>query len=284
MIKLFVADVDGTLLNERSELEEATIKAIKRFQKQGGIFMVATGRNHWELEDIVSRIDNVAINCANGAILFDEEGQLISSDFIDPNYADLIEEYCNERDTIVEYHGENYTYTCRDKKSFKQRAIANFARGHEDPEHIFDVIYEDEHMLFGVDHDDLPKNRISKLEVLFMAEEVAEGLWEKVKSSFQDCNIVRVEMMASIEITSAKADKGQAISDYCRIKGIKEDEVAVAGDSGNDISMLKRFKHSYAMGNADEVTKKAASQVASSNREEGIAKLINMICDENEDQ
>ena len=41
--------------------------------------------------------------------------------------------------------------------------------------------------------------------------------------------------------------------------GIAEDEVAVYGDGGNDIAMLKRFRHSYATKNASDAAKAAAS-------------------------
>ena len=90
MIRLFVADVDGTLLNEDSQLEEKTIEAIRRFQRQGGIFMIATGRNSWEVDEITSRIDDAVINCANGAVLIDENGQVICSRFLDKETVSLL--------------------------------------------------------------------------------------------------------------------------------------------------------------------------------------------------
>jgi len=86
--------------------------------------------------------------------------------------------------------------------------------------------------------------------------------------------------MANIEITSACANKAKAISRYCEVMGIDEDEVVTIGDSGNDIPMLQHFKNSYAMGNADEVTKKAAAHIALSNREKGVARLLESICDQ----
>lgn len=45
---------------------------------------------------------------------------------------------------------------------------------------------------------------------------------------------------------------------------IAEDEVAVYGDGGNDIAMLKRFRHSYATKNGSDVARAAASAIIGS--------------------
>ena len=111
-----------------------------------------------------------------------------------------------------------------------------------------------------------------------MKEEIKDELLREVKEAFFDANIVALDMMANIEITSACANKAKAISRYCEVMGIEEDEVVTIGDSGNDIPMLQHFKNSYAMGNADEATKKAAAHIALSNREKGVARLLESIC------
>ena len=46
MIRLFSADMDGTLLNNRSQITERTKKAIVDFQQLGGKFIVNTGREY----------------------------------------------------------------------------------------------------------------------------------------------------------------------------------------------------------------------------------------------
>lgn len=55
------------------------------------------------------------------------------------------------------------------------------------------------------------------------------------------------------EITDVACNKGESVAWLAGYYGIAEDEVAVYGDGGNDIAMLKRFRHSYA-------TKTAAMQ------------------------
>ena len=112
-----------------------------------------------------------------------------------------------------------------------------------------------------------------------MTPEAEAILKKQCLDTFTDCNVCFVDFPDNIEITSGKTDKGLAILEYCRLKHIREDEVVVIGDSGNDIAMLKRFENSYAMGNADAETKKAARHVALSNSEQGVARLLHEICD-----
>ena len=61
------------------------------------------------------------------------------------------------------------------------------------------------------------------------------------------------------EITDASCNKGESVAWLASYYGIAEDEVAVYGDGGNDIAMLKRFRHSYATKNGSDAAKAAAS-------------------------
>ena len=88
----------------------------------------------------------------------------------------------------------------------------------------------------------------------------------------------------NVEITASDAEKGKLIKEYCRIMGIEEDEVAVIGDSGNDIGMLKAFRNSYAMGNAEPEVKLAASYVTEDNEHHGAATVCKEICRRNREE
>ena len=281
-IRLFVSDIDGTLLNERSEFEEETIFAIRRFQKEGGMFMLATGRNSWEVAQVTDFIDDAIVNCVNGAMLCLENGETIFAHYVGSEHVKTVFRFCEEYDTPVEFHGEKATYTAWKKEAFKERALPVFAKFRaEDAEVIFDKIYENDGMKFEVSLDEILKEKITKIEVLFMKEEVSEMLVKRCKQALPDCNVVATAGMSGIEITSKLADKALAIKHYCEMKNIDEDEVAVVGDGENDIPMLAAFQNSYAMANASEKTKEAANHIALSNRETGAAKLLIEICEEN---
>ena len=77
-IKMFVSDLDGTLLNEKSEISQQTADAIKFAQNKGIKFVVASGRS-WDTASQL--IKKFSIECdfilLNGAEFRDSTGKVI---------------------------------------------------------------------------------------------------------------------------------------------------------------------------------------------------------------
>ena len=282
MIKLFVSDLDGTLFNPGSQLEPETIRAIRRFQKLGGIFMVATGRNGWECEQIKSNIDNVVYNCANGGIIYDVNDNPVLSFFLDDQTIIDMAELAREYNGLIEFHGTTMSYSINDKDSFIQRAYdyMNERYGEEKADLIYKRVYAAKKIKFGCDVKDIVKEKIIKLELAFVTDEDHDHLYEECKRRFTDDNVVNGGFMNNIELTSKEADKGMMILRYCKLNGIAEDEVAVVGDSGNDVSMLKLFKNSYVVANGSDEAKEVANNIIESNSDFGVARLLDRICDD----
>jgi len=61
---------------------------------------------------------------------------------------------------------------------------------------------------------------------------------------------------------------------------IPKQAIATIGDMQNDLPMFEASGLSIAMGNATDEVKKRATQVTTSNEEEGFAKAIDMILQE----
>ena len=68
--KLFVADMDGTLLNDNKELADRDIQTIKKLQDIGIKFAVATGRHDSMIKSYLKHLDlHVPVISCNGAIV-----------------------------------------------------------------------------------------------------------------------------------------------------------------------------------------------------------------------
>lgn len=78
----------------------------------------------------------------------------------------------------------------------------------------------------------------------------------------------------SMEITHPDASKGNALETLCRMLDIPLENTMAIGDSGNDISMLKKAGLGIAMGNAPEFVKAAADMVTAPCKEDGAATAI----------
>ena len=78
MIKIIASDLDGTLLNEKNVISEETQKMIRKSQKAGIRWIIATGRSMKTAEILVKQ---VGITCdyvlLNGAEFRKDDGTLI---------------------------------------------------------------------------------------------------------------------------------------------------------------------------------------------------------------
>ncbi|MGA7806541.1 Cof-type HAD-IIB family hydrolase [Bradyrhizobium sp.] len=84
-----------------------------------------------------------------------------------------------------------------------------------------------------------------------------------------------------LDITPPGCDKGTFVQAMARRLGISTDAIATIGDMQNDVSMFKASGLSIAMGNATDDVKQHAKRATASNEDEGFAKAIDMILQEN---
>ena len=289
MIRLFAGDLDGTLLNNDSKLDKETIKAIKTFQEQGGIFMIATGRNSWELSDVTDHIPDVICNCVNGAQLCDGQGREIISHPVDERDIRNFEKLAEENQYIVLYHGEENRFCNLSEEELRKKCVnylvwtenLSVANANE----FFDLVFNmDGRTVYSAGLSQILSSRILKLEVLFISKEQYQTEKMIFRKEFPGLSLACSTFFNNVEITAPDAEKGKLIKEYCRIMDIEEDEVAVIGDSGNDIGMLHGFKNSYAMGNADREVKHAAKHVTEDNQHHGAALVLKEICKRNREE
>jgi hydroxymethylpyrimidine pyrophosphatase-like HAD family hydrolase len=64
--------------------------------------------------------------------------------------------------------------------------------------------------------------------------------------------------------------------------GISTDAVATVGDMHNDLAMFRKSGLSIAMGNATDDIKRQATQVTTSNQDEGFAGAMDIVMKNNE--
>lgn len=78
----------------------------------------------------------------------------------------------------------------------------------------------------------------------------------------------------NIEINAKGVSKATALMEVCRLLGYDMSEVVAVGDSLNDIAAIRACGLGVAMGNAQEEVKAAANVTTGSNQENGVAQVI----------
>src|SRR5690554_5130282 len=69
---LIITDLDGTLLNSQHSISDFNLQQIERYQQQGGLFTIATGRINRSVEQYIKKLNlTIPIITYNGAQIYD---------------------------------------------------------------------------------------------------------------------------------------------------------------------------------------------------------------------
>ena len=280
MIKIFVSDVDGTMLNSKGVLEEEEIKAIKKLQENGVIFMLASGRNCYKANKVINPYGIYAPTiCLNGANLYDENKNLLEIQYIEEKTIDSINELSYRTNTILAWHANEKIYS-----TFSRDEITKGFYHWQETKHGYQNSYGDladcwfnVDLIPSIDYEFIKSEKPTKAEFIFCTAEAEELMMKELSAKYR-LNMVCSGFANNLEITDIYATKGLMIRKYCKKYGIEDDEVVVIGDSNNDTSMFIEYpKLSYAMGNSLDSVKKQASFVTSSNDQHGFLEVAKEI-------
>jgi 5-amino-6-(5-phospho-D-ribitylamino)uracil phosphatase len=235
-IKLIALDMDGTLLNDQHDITEGNRKAIKEAQEKGVHVVLSTGRS---LRKCKHHADSLSLTSylvtVNGSEIWDDNRELV------------------ERN-LVKSESIQWMFELTQKHKIRFWAITTNQNWFDD---MPKEIHAEEWLKFGFNiKDEMTRDKILK-------ELEARGEFELSNST-----------PTNIEVNPAGINKAKGLSLVCERLGIEMKNVMAVGDSLNDLAMIEAAGLGIAMGNAQEIVKKAAAWVTSTNNEDGVAAAI----------
>ncbi|MCR2806188.1 Cof-type HAD-IIB family hydrolase [Paenibacillus soyae] len=239
--KLLALDMDGTLLNERSEISEENAEWIRRAREAGVTVSFSTGRGFVSALPYAEqlKLDSPMIT-VNGGEIWTKPHVLHKRTELSPIYVERLHK-------LAKSYPEVWFW------AYTTLAIYNKERWFGAGES-----YDSHHWLkFGYYTED------DRARELILAEVQSWGALEISNSSPNN-----------IELNPQGVSKASALRDLCDWMGIGMSEVVAAGDSLNDIAAIREAGLGVAMGNAQEAVKEAADVVTLTNDEHGVAELI----------
>ncbi len=261
MIKLITIDLDGTLLDDKKNISEENIKAIKYAKEKGANVVISTGRP------------------INGI-----KGYLKSLDLLDDGY-------------LILYNGA-MIYSLKDKKVISTTLIDGkiIKRLYEESKklgvyiHAFrdnEELILEEYNIYS--HKEVTLNKITfkfydfskiKDDDLFLKCLLVEG---KEKLNYAEKQVSKditnnYTMMRSapifLEFLNKNTDKGIALTKLAKYLNVDMKDTMAIGDAGNDISMIAKSGFGVAMKNSFEEVFQYADYITDSNENSGVAKAI----------
>lgn len=269
MRKLYVSDLDGTLLNQRGDLSARTAEKLNYCIKEGLAFTINTARTPDTVFSIMEAVNlNQPYAMMNGTLIYDP----VRKEYGAVHY--ISRETAMVVLGIIKLHrlqclmytmeeGKLYTYY----DSIESRSLNKFRN---------ERIMKYDRVFTEVDDLSICTSRGVIYFCLRERKELLEGLYRDLQA-VRGANAILYEDVYHeewmyLEIYSDKASKVLALNT------IKEwgkfDYVIGFGDSANDKEMLRLCDETYAVSNATPEIQDLAGGIIPSNEEDGVARYL----------
>ena len=259
--KLIVSDLDRTLLLHDMTLSEENATAIDKFTQLGINFVPSSGRTLYEIPECVRENPNVRyVIYSNGSAIYDKEkGCDIVSHRITKEDVNRIVDIISDYDVFygAQIDGKDYYNQNKlNEETYKHYQInPYYAKLLSNGAHADDV-------------ETLARNAKSvELFIVFFHND-SELKEAKARLESELCGLnVTDSVEHELEISSAEAGKGAALSELCEHLNISGDNVIAIGDSANDTSMFPYAKLAICVSNGADYAKELADEIGVSSEE-----------------
>ena len=259
-IKLIVSDMDGTLLNPKGEVNIQFFELFKKLSEKNIHFCAASGRQY---NSIVSKLapikEAIFVIAENGAIAKKGEKLLLLNAIPNEKIVGII--------PILQKIENANIVLCSENEAFIESTDTHFISMFQEYYHNFKIV------------DNLieiaKKTTILKIAVHhFTSSETF--IYPFLKHLKEDV-LLKISGQHWLDISVAKANKGNALKEVQKILNVTKDETMVFGDYHNDLEMLQEASFSFAMKNAHIEVKKIARYLTESNSNLGVEKILEKV-------
>ncbi len=258
-VRMFVTDLDGTLLNKEHRISAENKKAVQEAAAAGVVVTIATGRMYESALPYAQELGvDVPIITYNGALIRSAAGKEYFSSYLEPQDCRDILAFCQEKDWYVQIYSDGVLYFVEETPEAMAYEAAAGIKGQ------------------AVGRQGLQKHcsHAPKMLVIFadssFTDEAAACLTKKFAG-----RITAVKSNPNyIEIIKPGVNKASALRQLAAMLDIPEAETMAIGDSNNDLSMLRAAGQSVAMGNAGPEIKAAADYETAACDADGVAAAI----------
>ncbi len=259
MIRLIASDIDGTLLKEATcDLNPEYFRVIKNMAKQGVRFAAVSGRGFESVENLMRPVrEDVILMSDNGAYISDR-GKALRCISFSPELKRRIIAY------MKSLSGVRFIFLSAVDGSFTDSDDEEMIRWNEESYHLKMNQAED---LFQVSSE--------TMKIAMYAEGDASELAGPARAHFAGSGVQITESGAHwIDFVPEGADKGNGLAFLRDVYGIAKEETIAFGDNNNDISMILQAGEGYAVAEAREELKAAATHVIGSYQEDSVLKVL----------
>lgn len=259
-VKLVVTDMDGTLLNSKSEVSNQFLGIYNQLKKLDIKFIAASGRQYFS---IIDRFDEsiqneITIVAENGAFAMHGNQELFTSS--------LPLEYISKSINTLRELENVYIVLCGKEAAYietkDEEFISMFQNYYSEYKKVEDLTKVENDTFFKI--------------AAFHFECSETNIYPSVKHLEKDLQVI-VSGERWLDISHSNANKGFALNILQKQLSISKEETMVFGDYNNDLKMLELADYSYAMENAHPKVKETANYKTKSNDDCGVEFVLQKV-------
>lgn len=268
MKRLYITDLDGTLLSPEGSISAKTAAILNSLTAEGICFTFATARSVYSAKPITSALDiNVPCILMNGVSIYDlrTDGYL-ANQYIPVSASEkVIAAFEREKAEVFLYRFNDEVLTCYYTK-VTTRVMQSFAEVRRNRYNKPYVQCAD--LLDAADGRTIYYTALDEHEKLLPVKNAIDSI-DGVDYAFYEDTYTGKWFL---EVFSAKASKSNGLRYLRERYGF--DEVVAFGDNLNDLPMFSEADIKVAVGNAREEVKAAADYIIGTNDEDGVAEWL----------
>lgn len=256
MVKIIFCDLDDTLLQPKTkDITYQDQQSIKRWLKCGHIFALATARHHSFLNNITDKLCDYDFDCIgwNGAEIYMNHEVVRLYPFSSYELNELYQKMSKYKSMLKVTNTENM-YIFGEIGSYPYQLFCNEQNKNQKiyPYPLEEYLRNEKYPIIHINY-------------IFTTPQEAFQFSKAYHNVFQDSLLqCQVTSPTSFDITMPIATKEQGIQTYLEINDIPIEDVAVIGDSQNDIGMMKLVQNSFCMTHGDKKAQRAAARIVDS--------------------
>jgi Cof subfamily protein (haloacid dehalogenase superfamily) len=257
-VSLFIADVDGSLVNDEKVLTPRARAAVKALDAAGIAFAITSGRPPRGMAMLIEPLAlKTPIAGFNGGIFVRPDMTIIEEHRLTPDAARrALRLILNHGMDAWVYNGNDwYLRNTEAPHVAREQATVRFAPAVvQDLESVLDGAVK----IVGISDD---------LDLVARCEKDAQEALGAEASAARS-------QPYYLDVTHPDANKGMVATTLSRTLSVPTAEIATIGDMPNDVLMFRKSGVSIAMGNASPEVQKQARFVTASYKDEGFAKAV----------
>jgi Cof subfamily protein (haloacid dehalogenase superfamily) len=264
-IALVVSDVDGTLLTKDKVLTDKAARAVRQLEDSGVAFTVVSSRPTIGMRFLIEPLRiTLPIGSFNGSSITDPQLNPIEQHALPASAAQ------RSLEILQQFGVDVWLFT-------NEKWFAGNPDGEYNP--LEKRTIKADPVVVG----DFTPYLAAACKIVGSSSDAA--LLQRCEIAMQQAVGTRATVACSqsyyLDITPPGYDKGTFVEAMTKRLGIATDAVATIGDMHNDLAMFKKSGISIAMGNATDEIKRQATNVTTSNQDEGFAGAIEMVMKHN---